>query len=149
MLEEFKKFAIKGNVIDLAVGVIIGAAFGKITNSLVADVIMPPIGLLLGKIDFTNLFISLDGKAYATLADAKAAAAPTLNYGVFLQTILDFVLVAFAVFLLVKQVTRFRRTEEAAAPPAPETQDCPMCTKAIPVKAKRCPECTEVLTAAA
>ena len=144
MLDDFKKFAIKGNVIDLAVGVIMGAAFGKITDSLVKDVIMPPIGLVLGKIDFANLFVSLGDKHFATLAEAKAAAAPTINYGVFLQTILDFLILAFAVYLMVKQVTKLKLRDEPVAAPS---KDCPACTKAIPKAAKRCPECTEPLVA--
>jgi large conductance mechanosensitive channel len=145
MFEDFKKFAIKGNVIDLAVGVILGASFGKITDSLVKDIIMPPIGLILGKIDFTNLFVSLGDKHFATLAEAKAAAAPTINYGLFIQTILDFFILAFAVYLMVKQVTKLKLRDEAVAA---ETKDCPMCTKAIPKAAKRCPECTESLATA-
>src|SRR5690606_27924043 len=117
MLKEFREFAMKGNVIDLAVGVIIGAAFGKITTSLVNDVIMPPIGMLLGKVDFTNLFISLSDQQFNSLAEAKAAGAPTLNYGVFINTVLDFAIVAFAVFLLVRQINRLKRRPAAAASP--------------------------------
>src|SRR6185436_16750961 len=147
MIAEFKQFAMKGNVIDLAVGVIIGGAFGKITDSLVKDVIMPPIGLLLGKIDFSNLYWNLGDKKFATLAEAKAAGAPTLNYGNFLQIVLDFVILAFVVFLMVRQINRVVRKEEAAAPP---TKDCPMCTSKIPEKARRCPLCTaDIATAAA
>jgi large conductance mechanosensitive channel len=140
MLKEFKEFAMRGNVLDMAVGIIIGAAFGKIVTSFVADVLMPPIGLLLGKVDFSNLFIDLSGNHSATLAAAKAISAPTLNYGVFINTIIDFVLVAFAIFLLIKQVNRFKKAE-APAPP-PDTRECPMCTSAISVRAKRCPHCT-------
>ncbi len=140
MLKEFKEFAMKGNVLDMAIGVIIGAAFGKIVSSFVSDVLMPPLGLLLGRMDFSNLFINLSGTAYATLADAKKAAAPTLNYGLFLNTVIDFVIVAFVIFLLVRQVNRMRAPAPAA--PAAPTKDCPMCTSAIPVKAKRCPQCT-------
>jgi large conductance mechanosensitive channel len=136
MLKEFKEFAMKGNVLDLAVGIIIGAAFGKIVSSFVADVLMPPIGLLLGGVDFSNLFVNLSSGAYATIEAAKAAGAPTLNYGLFLQAVIDFLLVAFAVFLLVRWVNRFR----APAPVA--TKDCPLCTTAIPIKARRCPACT-------
>jgi large conductance mechanosensitive channel len=146
MLKEFKDFAVKGNVMDMAVGIIIGAAFGKIVNSLVNDVLMPPIGRLLGSVDFSSLFIALDGKSYASLADAKNA--PILRYGLFINTVIEFVIVAFAVFLLVKQVNRLRRPapEPApAAPAAPATKDCPYCTMAIPVKAIKCPQCTAQL----
>ncbi len=140
MLKEFKEFAMRGNVLDMAVGIIIGAAFGKIVTSFVSDVLMPPIGLLLGKVDFSSLFIDLSGNHSATLEAAKAIKAPTLNYGLFINSVIDFVLVAFAIFLLLKQVNRFKRAQEAPAPPA--TRECPLCTSAIPVKAKRCPQCT-------
>ena len=143
MLKEFKEFAVKGNVLDMAVGIIIGAAFGKIVSSLVEDVIMPPVGLLLGKVDFSGLFISLSGRAFTNLQAAKAAGAPTLNYGIFLNQILSFVLVALAVFLLVKGVNRLRRDEKAPEPPA--TADCPFCRMAISPEATRCPHCTSVL----
>ena len=143
MLGEFKKFAMRGNVIDLAVGVIIGAAFGKIVSSLVDDVIMPPIGLMLGRMDFSNLFVSLNGIHYDTIAAAKAAGAPTLNYGIFFNAILNFLIVAFAVFLLVQQVNRWGKKPEPAA--APTTKDCPQCAMAIPLAAKRCPHCTTQL----
>jgi large conductance mechanosensitive channel len=143
VLKEFREFAVKGNVMDMAIGIIIGAAFGRIVASLVNDVLMPPIGLLLGKVDFANLFISLSGTAYSSLAAAKAAGAPTLNYGVFLNTVLEFLIVAFVVFLLVKQVNRLRREP---APAAPTTRDCPHCLTAIPLKATRCPACTSQLT---
>jgi large conductance mechanosensitive channel len=142
MFKEFKDFAVRGNVIDMTVGVIVGGAFGKIATSLVNDVIMPPIGLLLGKVDFTNLFINLSRQPYPSLAQAKAAGAPTLNYGVFLNTTLDFLIVAFAVFLLVRQVNRLRL---APAPAAPTTKDCPHCCSAIALKATRCPHCTSSL----
>jgi large conductance mechanosensitive channel len=141
VFKEFKEFAVKGNVMDMAVGIIIGAAFGKIVNSLVNDVLMPPIGRLTGRVDFSSLFISLDGNHYATLADAKNA--PLLKYGVFINTVIEFVIVAFAVFLLVKQVNRFRTP--APAPAAPAAKDCPYCTMAIPVKAIKCPHCTAQL----
>ncbi|HJS66712.1 MAG TPA: large-conductance mechanosensitive channel protein MscL [Nitrospiraceae bacterium] len=118
MLKEFKEFAMKGNVLDMAIGVIIGGAFGKIVSSLVSDVIMPPIGLLLGGVDFTGLFLNLSGTAQPSLAAAKTAGAPTLNYGVFLQTVFDFIIIAFVIFMLVKQVNRFKK-EAPAAPPAP------------------------------
>jgi large conductance mechanosensitive channel len=140
MLKEFKEFAARGSVIDLAVGVIIGAAFGKVVTSLVNDIVMPPIGLLLGRVDFRNLFVSLNGQAYPTLAEAQKAAAPTLNYGVFVNTILEFVIVAFVVFLLVRQINRM-----SAPAPAASTKTCPFCASAIPVAAKRCPLCTSAL----
>ncbi len=143
MLKEFKNFAMRGNVVDLAVGVIIGAAFGKIVSSLVEDVIMPPLGQLLNHVNFSELFISLDGKTYATLQAAKAAGASTLNYGIFLNSVINFLIVAFCVFLMVKQVNRF-----AAAPapaPLPTTKDCPQCAMPIPLLAKRCGHCTTQL----
>ena len=145
MLKEFKEFAIKGNVVDLAVGVVIGAAFGKIVSSFVADVLMPPIGLLLGKVDFSNLFISLSGQQYPSLKAAKDAGAATLNYGVFLNTLLDFLIVAFAIFILVKWINRLR----AAPPPPPvvTTKECPRCISTIPLKATRCAHCTSELSA--
>jgi len=146
MFKEFKEFAMKGNVLDMAVGIIIGAAFGKIVSSFVSDVLMPPLGLMLGKVDFTNLFVTLSEGSYASLAAAKEAGAATLNYGVFLNTVVDFVFVAFAVFLLIKQVNRLKRP--ALAPPAVPTKDCPHCISAIPVKATRCPACTSNLEAA-
>lgn len=142
MLKEFKEFAMRGNVLDLAVAVIIGGAFGKIVTSLVNDIIMPPIGVLLGKVDFSNLFINLSGQAFASLADAKAVGAATINYGVFLNTVIDFVIVAFVIFLLIKQVNRLKREP----PPAdPTTQECPYCLSTIPIKATRCAHCTSEL----
>lgn len=147
MLKEFREFAMKGNVLDMAIGVIIGAAFGKIVTSFVTDVLMPPLGLLLGRMDFSNLFINISGTAYATLADAKKAGAPTLNYGLFLNTVIDFVIVAFVIFLLVKQVNRMRTP--APAPPPAATKECPFCTSSIAVKASRCPQCTADLVARA
>ena len=138
MLKEFKAFILRGNVVDLAIGVIIGAAFGKIVSSFVGDLLMPPIGLLLGKADFSNLFINLTGQPYPTVAAAKAAGAPTLNYGAFLQTIVDFIIVAFAVFLVIKQINRL----VPPAPPAPTTRPCPLCLSNIPLKATRCAHCT-------
>jgi large conductance mechanosensitive channel len=143
MFKEFKEFAMRGNVIDLAVGVIIGAAFGKIVSSLVQDVIMPPIGLVLKHVNFSELFISLDGKHYNSLQDAQRAGAATLNYGIFLNNALDFLIVAFCVFLLVQQVNRWTRKPEPAA--APTTRECPQCATNIPIKAKRCPNCTSQL----
>ncbi|NPV90088.1 MAG: large conductance mechanosensitive channel protein MscL [Firmicutes bacterium] len=142
MFEEFKKFALKGNVLDLAVGIIIGASFGKIVSSLVADILMPPIGLLLGKVDFSNLFINLSSKNYKTLTDAKSAGAATINYGIFLNNIIDFLIVAFAIFLIVKQINRFKAKEETA--PA-TTKECPFCFSSIPLQATRCPNCTSQL----
>jgi large conductance mechanosensitive channel len=145
MFKEFKEFALKGNVLDLAVGIVIGAAFTSIVNSLVADIIMPPIGLLLGKVDFSNLFLALkDGKVpgpYETLAAAKAAGAVTMNIGLFVNAIISFVIVAFAVFLLVKGFNQLRKQKAAEAAPV-TTRDCPFCFSAIPLKATRCPHCT-------
>ncbi len=141
MLDEFKTFALRGNVMDMAVGVIVGGAFGKIVSSLVSDVLMPPIGLVLGRVDFSSLFVSLSGQSYPSLAAAKAAGAPTLNYGVFLQTVLDFVILALAIFLMVKQINRLK-AEPASAPAEPTTKDCAYCLSAIPIKATRCAHCT-------
>ena len=146
MFKEFKEFAMKGSVVDLAVGIVIGGAFGKIVSSFVSDVLMPPIGLLFGKVDFANLFISLSGKSFATLQEAKAAGAPTLNYGLFFNTILDFVIVAFAIFLMIRQINRLKR-EEAPAPAAPATKECTLCFSTIPIKATRFPQCTSDLKA--
>ena len=141
MFKEFKTFIMRGNVLDLAVGVIIGVAFGKIVASLVADILNPIIGLALGKIDFSNLFIALNGQSYATIADAKKAGAPTLNYGLFINTVIEFLIVAFVIFLVVKQVNRFMPKPA----PAPATKECPECVGTIPAGAKRCPQCTSVL----
>jgi len=140
MLKEFKQFIMRGNVVDLAVGVVIGAAFGKIVTSFVEDILMPPIGLGLGKVDFSNLFINLSTKDYPSVAAAKAAGAATLNYGIFLNNILNFLIVAFAVFLVIKQVNRLHEPAPAAA--APTTKDCPHCLSAIPVQAMKCAHCT-------
>ena len=145
MLKEFKEFALRGNVIDLAVGVIIGGAFGKIITSLVNDIIMPPIGMLLGRVNFTDLFIDLSGKGYATLAAAKDAGAATLNYGLFLNTVLDFLIVAFVVFLVIRQMNRMKKPAPLTAPAAPTTKPCPRCISEIPLKATRCPYCTSEL----
>ena len=145
MFKEFKEFAMKGNVLDMAVGIIIGAAFGKIITSLVSDILMPPIGLLTGKVDFGGLFINISGKSYPTLAAAKAANAATINYGVFLDTIINFLIVAFAIFLLVKQINRFKRQPATAEP---TTKECPHCAMAIPIPASRCPHCTSELGSA-
>jgi large conductance mechanosensitive channel len=146
MLKEFGEFALRGNVLDMAIGIIIGAAFGKIITSFVNDILMPPIGLLLGSVDFSNLFVSLSGQPYATLEEAQAAGAATINYGLFINTVLDFVIVAFVVFLFVRQVNRMRREEEA--PPAEPTKECPYCLSVVPLKATRCPNCTSELEAA-
>ncbi|MCG9079383.1 large-conductance mechanosensitive channel protein MscL [Laribacter hongkongensis] len=145
MFKEFREFAMRGNVIDLAVGVVIGAAFGSIVKSLVDDIIMPPIGLLIGKVNFADLFITLKAGAtpgpYATVATAKAAGAVTMNVGQFINSVVSFVLIAFSVFLLVKVVNRLYQKKDAAAP-APATRDCPFCATAIPLAATRCPHCT-------
>lgn len=144
MLKEFKEFAMKGNVLDMAIGIIIGAAFGKIITSLVADVIMPPIGLILGRVDFSSLFLSLSGTHYDSLAAAKTAGAATINYGVFLNNLVDFLIVAFVIFLVVRQVNQWKKPVPAAAP---VTKECPYCFTAIPIKAMRCPNCTSELRA--
>ena len=145
MLKEFKEFATRGNAIDMAVGIVIGAAFGRIVSSLVADIIMPPIGLLLGRVDFSNLFINLSGQHYDSLADAKKAGVAVISYGVFLNTVIEFLIVAFAIFLLVRQINRFQKPAPA---PAPSTKECPYCASTIPLKAVRCPNCTAELKAA-
>jgi large conductance mechanosensitive channel len=142
MVKEFKEFAFKGNMIDLAFAVIIGGAFGKIITSLVNDIIMPLIGQLLGKVNFTDLFISLNGTKYASLAGAQAAGAATINYGVFLNTIIDFIIVAFIIFLIVRQINRMKK---APAPAAPTSKECPYCSTQIPIPATRCPNCTSEL----
>ena len=145
MFKEFREFALKGNVVDMAVGIIIGAAFGTIVSSLVADIIMPPIGLILGKVDFSSLFIVLkEGKVagpYESLTSAKAAGAVTVNYGAFINTIVSFLIVAFAVFLLVRNINKLRREKEVP-PAAPTTKECPYCLSVIPMKATRCAHCT-------
>jgi large conductance mechanosensitive channel len=144
MLKEFKEFAMRGNVVDMAVGIIIGAAFGAIVKSLVSDIIMPPIGLLLGKVDFSNLFIVLKGRgiSYSTLAEAQAAGAVTLNYGAFINTIISFIIVAFSVFLVIKNINRLKKEKPAAEP---TTKECPYCFSVIPIKARRCAFCTSSL----
>jgi large conductance mechanosensitive channel len=143
LLKEFREFAMRGNVMDLAIGIIIGSAFGKIVTSLVNDVIMPPIGLALGRIDFASLYINLSGKPFPSLAAAKAAGAATINYGLFFNNVLDFLIVAFVIFLLVKQINRWKRSSDT--PPPPETKACPYCLTLIPLKATRCSACTSVL----
>ena len=152
MLKEFKEFVMRGNVVDMAVGIIIGAAFGSIVTSLVNDIIMPPIGLLLGNVDFSNLFVVLAEGAkapgpYASLAAAKAAGATTINYGLFINTVISFLIVAFAVFLLIKNVNAMKR-KEAAPPAVPTTKECSFCFSTVPMKATRCPHCTSDLKAA-
>ena len=147
MLEEFKKFAMRGNVVDMAVGIIIGAAFGKIVSSLVNDVIMPPIGKLMGGVDFTGLFVNLGDVPYATLAAAQEAGAPTINYGVFINTVLDFLIVAFAIFMAIKGMNSLKKKEEEA-PAAPDTKECPECLSEIPLAAKRCKYCASEVASA-
>lgn len=150
MFQEFKKFVMRGSVLDLAVGVIVGAAFNTIVKSLVDDILMPPIGLLLGQVDFSNLFLVLKigdpAGPYGTLADARAAGAVTMNYGLFVNTVVSFVITAFAVFMVIKAVNQFQRQEEAT-PPAPTDKECPYCFTKIPIKATRCPHCTSQLEA--
>ena len=148
MFKEFKEFAMRGNVVDMAVGIVIGASFGGIISSLVADVIMPPIGLLLGNVDFSNLFLTLKAGAkaagpYASLADAKTAGAVTVNVGLFINTVISFLIVAFAMFLVIRGMNRMKKAPAPAA--APTTRECPFCCTAIPIKAKRCPNCTSQL----
>ena len=143
MLKDFKAFVMRGNVLDLAVAVIIGVAFGAIVTSLVNDIVMPPIGLLLGQIDFKDLFVSLTGGSFATLAAAKAAGAPVIAYGQFLNTVINFLIVAFVIFLVVRSASKLQR---APAPEAPAKKDCPYCCSAIPIPASRCPHCTSDLT---
>jgi large conductance mechanosensitive channel len=148
MLKEFKEFALRGNVMDLAIGVIIGAAFGKIVTSLVNDVLMPPIGMMLGGADFSNLYLDLSRKGYASLAEAQAAGAPTINYGLFLNHVIDFLIVAFVIFMVVKQINRLKRQEPATPAAPPSTRDCPFCLSGIPLKATRCPHCTSEIKVA-
>ena len=140
MLKEFRNFILRGNVLDLAVAVIIGGAFGKINSSFVTDVLMPPLGFLLGGVDFSDLYINMSGTAYASLADAQAAGAPTINYGLFLNNVIDFIIVAAVIFLIVKLANSLQKPKAA-----PTTKDCPYCFTAIPIKATRCPNCTSEL----
>jgi len=142
MFKEFKEFAIKGSVVDLAVGVVIGGAFGKIVTSLVNDIIMPIVGGLIGKVDFSNFFISLDGNKYSTLKQAQEAGAATLNYGLFLNTIIEFFIISFSIFLVIKQINKFRKKEE---PTVETTKKCKFCFSEIPIEATRCPHCTSEL----
>ncbi len=143
-MSEFKEFAMKGNVMDMAIGIIIGAAFGSIVNSLVKDIIMPPLGLILGRVNFTDLFISLDGKTYASLAEAQAAAAPTINYGLFINTIINFLIVALAIFVVIRKINEMKKKP---APPEPNTKECPYCKETIPKAAVKCSHCTSDLSA--
>jgi large conductance mechanosensitive channel len=145
MLKEFKAFVLRGNVLDLAVAVILGASFGKIVSSLVNDIIMPPLGLLLGRVDFSSLFVSLSGVPYASLAKAQEAGAATLNYGLFIKALVDFLIVALVMFLLIRLVNRAQQLRAREVPPAPTTKDCPFCLSSIPLKASRCPHCTSEL----
>ena len=145
MLKEFKAFAMRGNFIDMAVGIVVGAAFGKIVSSFVTDIFMPPLGLLLGKMDFTNYYINLSGREFPSLAAAKAAGAATLNYGMFINNIIDFTIVAFTMFLVVRQINRLTAQPE----PTPTTRPCPYCVSNIPITAVRCPNCTSELKTAA
>jgi large conductance mechanosensitive channel len=142
MWKEFKEFAVKGNMIDLAVGIIIGGAFGKIISSLVSDIIMPLVGMVLGNVDFSNRFITLGEGAFKTVADAKAAGVATLNYGLFINNIIDFLIIAFSIFIVIKQINRFKKKEEAAEP---TTKKCKYCLSEIPLEATRCPNCTSQL----
>lgn len=145
MWKEFKAFISKGNVIDLAVGIIIGAAFSKIVSSFVADMLMPVIGLGMGKIDFKHLFLALDGRSYPSLEAAKAAAAPTLNYGLFLNSVVDFLIIGFSVFMITRLAHKLEHTRKQTEPAAPETKECPLCISKIPMKAVKCPQCCSPL----
>jgi large conductance mechanosensitive channel len=147
MLKEFKEFAMRGSVLDMAIGIIIGAAFGKIVSSVVNDMLMPPIGLLLGKVDFSNLYVNLSGGSFASLVEAKRAGAATINYGLFINTVIDFVIVAFVIFLMVRQINRLKRLP-ATGGSEPSTQECPFCASMIAIKASRCPHCTSQLATA-
>ena len=142
IIKEFKEFAMRGNVLDMAVGIVIGAAFGKIVTSFVSDLLTPPLGKLMGNVDFSNLFICLSAEQYQTLEAAKEAGVATINYGIFINTIIDFIIVAFAIFMLVKQVNRFKKSPAAAEP---TEKECPFCASGIPIKATRCPHCTSQL----
>jgi large conductance mechanosensitive channel len=146
MFKEFREFAMRGNVLDMAVGIIIGVAFGAIITSLVNDIIMPPIGLALGRMDFSNLFINLSGGSYASLSAAKEAGAVTINYGVFVNTVINFTIIAFVLFLVVRSMNKLKRKEET--PAEPTTKECPFCITQFPIKATRCPHCTSQLKAA-
>ncbi|HEY5674150.1 MAG TPA: large conductance mechanosensitive channel protein MscL [Malonomonas sp.] len=145
MLEEFKKFAMRGNVVDMAVGIIIGGAFGKIISSVVKDIIMPPIGLLMGGVDFSDLYINLGSGDYDSLKAAQDAGAPTINYGLFGNAVLDFIIIAFAIFMMIKAMNKATAKKVEEAPAAPTTKDCPECLSEVPIAAKRCKHCTSVL----
>jgi large conductance mechanosensitive channel len=147
LIKEFKEFAVKGNVIDLAVGVMIGGAFSKIVSSLVNDMVMPPIGMLFGKVDFTNLFFTLGKQEYQTLAEAQKAGVPTINYGLFINNIIQFLIVAIVIFLVIRQINKLKRKEEKSSP-SPTNKECPFCTTSIPIKASKCPQCTANLDGA-
>ncbi len=147
LIADFKAFAVKGNVIDMAIGVIIGAAFGKIVTSVVNDLLMPPLGMVLGKADFKSLFFALNGQTYPSLEAAKQAGAPILAYGNFLQTVFDFVIVAFVIFMVLKKLLPILMREKEAPPAAPTTKDCPECLSKIPIGAKRCAYCTSAVPA--
>lgn len=143
MFKEFKEFIRRGNVIDMAVGIIIGSAFGAIVNSLVKDILMPPIGKILGGIDFSNFFIPLSSGDYPTLSEAQKAGVATINYGLFINTIINFLIISFAIFIMIRQINKLKRKEEVSA--EPNAKDCPFCATSIPIKAKRCPNCTSQL----
>lgn len=145
MWKEFKEFAIKGNIIDMAVGIIIGTAFSKIVNSLVNDVIMPLFSMITGRVDFTNMFLALNGEHYKSLADAKEAAVPTLNYGIFISAIIDFLIIAFTLFIVIKRINKIKKKEPEAPSAEPTTKACPFCQSTISIKAVRCPHCTSEL----
>jgi large conductance mechanosensitive channel len=145
MLKEFKEFAMRGNVVDLAVGLVIGAAFGAIVSSLVEDMLMPPLGMVLGRVNFTDLYVNLSGTTYPSLAAAKAAGAPVIGYGNFLNALIKFLIVAFALFLIVRWMNRIRASLEKPQDRAPDTRECPMCVSSIPARARRCPFCTSEL----
>lgn len=142
MLKEFKEFAIRGNVMDMAVGIIIGVAFGKIVTSFVKDIVMPPIGMLMGDVNFANLFINLSNTTYATLAEAQKAGAATINYGSFINTVIDFVIIAFVIFMVIKQMNKMKKEP---MPADPTTKDCPECLSSIPIKATKCSHCTSAV----
>jgi large conductance mechanosensitive channel len=146
MFKEFREFAMRGNVLDMAVGIIIGIAFGAVVMSLVNDIIMPPLGLALGRVDFTNLFINMSGGSYATLSAAKEAGAVTINFGLFVNTVINFIIIAFVLFLIVRTMNKLKRKEEA--PAEPTTKECPFCVSQVPIKATRCPHCTSQLKSA-
>lgn len=145
MIKEFKEFVMRGSVVDLAIGIVIGAAFTAVVNSFVEDILMPPIGMLLGGVDFSNLFVSLDGADYASLAAAQEAGAATINYGLFIMAIIDFLIVAVVLFLIIRQVNRLRAAEQEEAPAAPATRECPYCRLEVAPEASRCPHCTSEL----